>query len=76
MEYGSFIEAFDFRRAKSGWSLGRRAGGAWGGEWVEPGDESGWSLGTRLHDMHKQRFGSSVDSVTTMYFDLVTWRLL
>ena len=21
-------------------------GGAWGGEWVEPGEESGWGLGT------------------------------
>ena len=23
-------------------------GGAWGGEWVEPGVESGWSLGRRV----------------------------
>ena len=22
----------------------RRVGGAWGGEWVEPGEESGWSM--------------------------------
>ena len=35
-------------REESGLSRGTRVGGAWGGGWVEPGDESGLDLNCRV----------------------------